>query len=48
MYLNEFDIAIVIIVLMFLGAAGNEFAKWIVTRKDKKAKFTDTLEKVRK
>lgn len=48
MYLDDVSIAIAITVFMFLGAVGNECARWFVTRKNKKTEFTDTLKKVRK
>jgi len=48
MYLEKESILIAVMVLMILGAAANECARWFATRKNKKTEFTDTLKKVRK
>lgn len=48
MYLNNFEILLSVGGLMVLGVAMNEFARWVVNRKNKKVKFTDTLKKVKK
>jgi hypothetical protein len=47
MYLDEMSIVIAVMVLMVLGVAINGFVRWFVNRKNKKAEFSDVLERLK-
>ncbi|QEE33375.1 hypothetical protein [Malaciobacter canalis] len=47
MYLNSFEILLSVGGLIILGVAINGFVRWFVNRKNKKAEFSDVLERLK-